>query len=97
MNEITFESMEALYRHIQSRGGATPASHGAMGTFFALMGVYTNPNTCQCKKGKNALNNIMVACRAFSGMTGDVLANCKSLFDNKIVIVKENGIEIVRF
>jgi hypothetical protein len=26
-----------------------------------------------------------------------VLANCKSLFDNKMVIVKENGIEIVRF
>jgi hypothetical protein len=98
MNEIiTFESMEALYRHIQSRGGATTASHGALGTFFILMGAYTNPNTCSCKKGKNALNNIMAACRAFSGTTGDVRNNCKSLFDNKMIIVKENGTEIVRF
>jgi hypothetical protein len=97
MNEITFESMEALFRHIQSRGGANPATHGALGTFFALMSAYTNPNTCSCKKGKGALNNIMTACRALSSMTGDVLSNSKSIFDNSKVIVKENGTEVVRF
>lgn len=97
MNEITFESMEAAFRHIQSRGGANPATHGALGRFFASMSMYTNPNVCSCKKGKNALNNIMSACREFSGMTGDVLANCKSLFDNKTVIIRENGTEVVRF
>lgn len=97
MNEITFESMEAAFRHIQSRGGANPATHGALGRFFALMSIYTNPKVCSCKKGKPALNNIMSACREFSGMTGDVLANCKSLFDNKTVIIKESGTEVVRF
>lgn len=94
---MTFDSMQALFDHIHSRGGANPATHGALGNFYALMAVYTNPNTCSCKKGRAALNNIMATCRAFSGMTGDVLANAKALFDNKTVIVRENGTEIVRF
>ena len=97
MNEITFESMEALFRHIQSRGGANPSAHGTLGVFYSLMAMYTNPNTCSCKKGKAALNNIVSTCRSLSGMSGDVLSNSKSLFDNNTVIVKENGTEVVRF
>ena len=92
MNEITFESMEALFRHIQSRGGANPSAHGTLGVFYSLMAMYTNPNTCSCKKGKAALNNIVSTCRSLSGMS-----NSKSLFDNNTVIVKENGTEVVRF
>jgi hypothetical protein len=97
MSEITFDSMQSLFNHIHSRGGANSAAHGVMGNFYALMAVYTNPNACQCKKGKAALNNIMSACRSLSGMTGEVLSNSKVMFDNKTVIVKENGTEIVRF
>lgn len=97
MGEITFNSMKEFFSYIHSRGGATAANHGAMGTFYALMAVYSNPNTCQCKKGKAALANIINACKSIASLTGDVLSNCKALFDNKTVIVKENGTEVVRF
>jgi hypothetical protein len=97
MSEIIFDSMQAMFNHIHSRGGANPATHGALGIFYAHMSMYVNPNTCSCKKGKAALNNIMSACRSLSGMTGEVLSNSKVMFDNKTVIVKENGTEIVRF
>lgn len=97
MSEISFNSMQELFNHIHSRGGANPATHGAMGTFYALMSVYTNPNACQCKKGKVALNNIFNACKACSGLTAEALANCKAIFDNNTVIVRENGTEVVRF
>jgi hypothetical protein len=97
MSEMTFDSMQALFSHIHSRGGANPVSHGMLGNFYALMAVYTNPNTCSCKKGRAALNNIMSTCKSLSGMTGEALSNSKAIFDNKTVIVKENGTEFARF
>jgi hypothetical protein len=97
MGEIVFNSMQDMFNHIRSRGGANPATHGTLGTFYALMTMFTDPNTCSCKKGKAALANIMNSCKSISAMRDDVLSNCKNLFDNKIVIVKEGGTEIVRF
>lgn len=97
MEQITFNSMQELFNHIHSRGGANPSTHGMLGTFYALMGVYSNPNTCNCKKGPGAFNNIMNTCKTLSTMHGDVLDNSRAMFDGKQVIVNEGGREIVRF
>ena len=97
MNEMTFDSMQALFSHIHSRGGANAGQHGVLGVFYALMANYTNPNTCSCKKGRAALANIMNTCKSLSSMSGDILTNSKTLFDNNTVIVRENGTEVVRF
>lgn len=97
MDQLVFNSMEEMFRHVHSHGGANPATHGALGTFYALMSVYTNPNTCSCKKGPGALNTIMNACKSISGMRDDVLNNIRAVFSNRTVIVNEGGREIVRF
>ena len=97
MSEMSFNSMQELFNHLHSRGGANATVHGALGTFYNLMLMYTNPHTCSCKKGKNALNNIFNTCKACSELTGEVLTNCKAKFDNNTVIVHENGTEVVRF
>lgn len=97
MEQMTFIDLHTLYNHIHSRGGANPATHGVLGTFYALMGVYLNPQTCSCKKGPSAYNNILNMCKTLSTMSGDALSNSRALFDNKTVIVNEGGREIVRF
>jgi len=97
MNEMVFNTMTDFFNHIHSRGGATNDRHGILGTFYSLMGAYTNPNTCSCKKGKGAYNNIFNVCRSLTTMSGDTLANSRVLFDNRGVILNENGREIARF
>ena len=98
MGEMTFDNMQTFFNHIHSRGGANPANHGALGNFYAHMAVYSNPNTCSCKKGKNAYNNIFNICRSLTtSLTGQELANARSLFDNRGVVVNENGREVTRF
>lgn len=96
MNEITFSSLNEFYIHLQTRGGAN-ASHGPLGTFYSLMGKYLDPNTCSCKKGKGMLDTIINSVRAMNALSGDKLVNAKSLFDNTLVIVKDNGSEVARF
>lgn len=98
MNEMVFNSMTDFFNHIHSRGGANVATHGALGNFYANMSVYTNPNTCKCKKGKNAYNNLVTMVRNLStSLSGDQLMNVRPIFDNQLVVVNENGAEIVRF
>lgn len=98
MNEMVFNSMMEFFNHIHSRGGATPQNHGPLGQFYAAMSMYTNPNTCSCKKGKAAYNSIFNSCKSLSTtLQGDQLMNSRGLFDNQIVVVRENGNEIVRF
>ena len=97
MNEMVFNSMTDFFNHIHSRGGATVASHGSLGNFYASMSVYTNPNTCSCKKGKNAYNSLVTMVKNLPTSLGNNTSNAKSLFDNQTVVVNENGAEIVRF
>ena len=98
MNEMIFNSMVDFFNHIHSRGGATVQTHGSLGQFYIMMGVYTNPNTCSCKKGKGAYNNIFNICKSLSTtLQGEQMMNSRGLFDNQVVVVKENGNEIVRF
>jgi hypothetical protein len=98
MNEMTFNSMVEFFNHIHSRGGANIPTHGVLGSFYIMMSVYTNPNTCSCKKGKAAYNNIFNTCKSLStSLSGEQLMNSRGMFDDKIVVVKEGGNEIVRF
>jgi hypothetical protein len=98
MNEMVFNSIHDFFNHIHSRGGANPNTHGTLGRFYGFMQVYTNPNTCSCKKGKNAWNNITNTVKGLSSTLTEVhLMNSRPLFDNMIVVVKESGTELVRF
>jgi hypothetical protein len=98
MNEMIFNSMVDFFNHIHSRGGATVQNNGSLGQFYIMMAVYTNPNTCSCKKGKGAYNNILNICKSLSTtLQGEQMMNSRGLFDNQVVVVKENGNEIVRF
>jgi hypothetical protein len=97
MSEIAFESMESFFSYIHSKGGANPPQHGTVGNFYAMMAVYTNPNTCSCKKGKNAFANIFNTCRSALNMSGEHLTNCRAMFDNQNVTVNESGREVTRF
>ena len=94
---MVFNNITDFFNHIHSRGGATITSHGSLGKFYATMSVYTNPNTCSCKKGRNAYNSIVTTVRNLPTSLGEYMSNAKSLFDNQTVVVNENGAEIVRF
>jgi hypothetical protein len=96
-NEIIFNSIEELFNHIMSRGGATPVDHGAVGTFVSMMKNYTNPNGCSCKKTKAVRANILSAARSFNSLLGQHLVNVRALFDGKAVILREENQEIARF
>jgi hypothetical protein len=97
MSEITFNSMQEFYMAIHAKGGATIEAHGPIGNFYILMAVYTNPNTCSCKKGKNAFANIFNTCRSALNMSGEHLTNCRAMFDNQNVTVNESGREVTKF
>ncbi len=98
MSEIAFESMESFFSYIHSKGGANPPQHGTVGNFYAMMKQYTDPNTCSCKKGKNAYNTIFNMCRAISiTLAGEQLANVRTLFDNQTVVVNEGGKQITKY
>jgi hypothetical protein len=97
MSEITFNSMQEFYMAIHAKGGATLEAHGPIGNFYAMMAVYTNPNTCSCKKGKNAFANIFNTCRSALNMSGEHLTNCRAMFDNQNVTVNESGREVTKF
>ena len=98
MNEMAFNSIHEFFNHIHSRGGADANSHVSLGRFYGMMKVYTDPNACSCKKGKNAWNNITNTVKGLStSLVGDHLINSRPIFDNLIVIVKESGTELVRF
>ena len=61
------------------------------------MKVYTNPNTCSCKKTRAARNNIISLVRQLNTLSGEALVNTRSLFDNRVVILHEANQEIARF
>lgn len=97
MNELTFDSMKALFDYIHSRGGADSTTHGQLGDFYRMMKAYMDPNTCSCKKGRNAYNNIYSKCKSLTGLKGTALVESRALFDNRIVVVMEKGHEVARF
>lgn len=95
---MVFNSIHEFFNHIHFRGGATVATHGTLGKFYSFMQVYTNPNACSCKKGKNAYNNIVSTVRNLSTtLTEEHLMNSRPMFDNLIVVVRESGTELTRF
>jgi hypothetical protein len=96
-NEIIFNSIEELFNHIMSRGGANQTDHGTVGTFVSMMQNYTNPNACSCKKTKAVRMNILSAARTFNTLSGQHLVNVRALFDGKVVILREANQEIARF
>lgn len=96
-NEIVFNSMEEMFNHIVSRGGAESPNYGQMSNFYRMMQVYTNPNTCSCKKTRAARNNILSLARHLNTLSGEALVSTRSLFDNRVVILREANQEILRF
>jgi len=96
-NEIMFNSIEEMFNHIMSRGGAEQSTHGTTGLFTALMKNFTNPNTCSCKKTKAARANIVSVARNLNTLSGDQLVATRALFDGKVVILREANQEIARF
>ena len=58
---------------------------------------YMDPNVCSCKKGKNAYNGMIAVIRTMNATNGDALVKAKSLFDNRLVIVREGSSEVARF
>lgn len=96
MNPFTFNTIEELFAHLRARGGANPQRHGAMGTFYAQMTVYTNPNTCSCKKGKKAREMIINTARTIGSVTGEVRDNCLALFDGQGMVLSSDGGELAR-
>lgn len=95
--EIVFNSIEEMHNHIASRGGADQARHGSLGLFHAMMRNFTNPNTCACKKTRAARTNIISVAKTLNRIGGDQLVAMRSLFDGKVVILREDNQEIVRF
>lgn len=96
-NEIIFNSIEEMFNHIVSRGGAEQTTHGTTGVFIAMMRNYTNPNTCSCKKTRAARMNIVGVARNMNTLSGQQLVNTRALFDGKVVILREANQEIARF
>jgi hypothetical protein len=96
-DEIVFNSIEELFNHIVSRGGAESPTYGQTSNFYRTMQVYTNPNTCSCKKTRAARNNIISLARHLNALSGEALVNTRALFDNRVVILREANQEILRF
>lgn len=96
MNPFNFNTIEELFAHLRARGGANPQRHGSMGTFYAQMTVYTNPNTCSCKKGKKAREMIINTARTIGSVTGEVRDNCLALFDGQGMVLSSDGGELAR-
>lgn len=96
MTPLTFNTIEELFAHLRARGGANPQRHGALGTFYAQMTVYTNPNTCSCKKGKKARDMILATARTIGSVTGEIRDNCLALFDGNGMILNSDGGELAR-
>lgn len=96
MNPLNFNSIEELFAHLRARGGANPQRHGPLGTFYVQMGVYTNPNTCSCKKGKKARDMIIANARTIGSVTGEIRDNCLALFDGQGMVLSSDGGELSR-
>jgi len=96
MNPIAFNSIEELFAHLRARGGANQQRHGPLGTFYTHMTVYTNPNTCSCKKGKRARDTILNTARTIGSVTGEVRDNCLALFDGQGMVLSSDGGELAR-
>lgn len=96
-NELIFHGLKNLFGHIHDKGGADPATHGAVGAFYSHAKTYFDPNACSCKKGKGAHSNLLKVCRSFPSIKGEQLIAARALFDNRIVVVNDNGRTIVRF
>lgn len=96
MNPFAFNTIEELFAHIRARGGANTQRHGPLGTFYTQMTVYTNPNTCSCKKGKKAREMILNTARTIGSVTGEVRDNCLALFDGQGMVLSSDGGELAR-
>jgi hypothetical protein len=98
MNEMVFEGIQPLFDYLKSCENVNPQTHGMIGNFYQGMTVYTNPNTCGCKKGKKALDslNAMYA-RIPTSLSAQNAAAVRSLFNNLPVVLKLDGAEVGRF
>jgi hypothetical protein len=98
MNEMVFEGIQPLFDHLKSRENVSPQIHGMIGNFYQGMSVYTNPNTCSCKKGKRALDSLnAMYTRIPTSLSTQNAAAVRALFDNQTVVLKLDGAEIGRF
>jgi len=60
MHEISFNGPEPFYDRIDSSGiQIDPEVHSSINTFYRMMKSYRDPNTCSCKKGRAAYQNIV--------------------------------------
>jgi hypothetical protein len=98
MNEMVFEGIQPLFDHLKSRENVNPQTHGTIGNFYQVMSVYTNPNTCSCKKGKRALDSInAMYSKIPTSLSAQNAEAVRSLFDNLPVVLKLDGAEVGRF
>lgn len=96
MYPVNFNTIEELFAHLRARGGANPQRHGPLGTFYMQMSVYTNPNTCSCKKGAKAREAILNTAKTIGSVTGEIRENCLALFDGSGMILSSDGGELAR-
>lgn len=92
----SFNSIEELFSHLKVRGGANPQAHGVLGSFYVQMTMYTDPNTCSCKKGKKARDTILATARKIGSVAGEVRNNCLALFDGNGMVLSSDGGELAR-
>lgn len=96
MNDIIIEGIDDLYSKLLAVGCGN--EYGPITSFFVKARTMKDPNTCSCKKGKKAQDELL---RMYMNLPSQIrsepnLGNAKKLLGGSVLIFKISGTEFAR-